>query len=250
MAEFLTTSGISYQIDNIMMDARKHLVLVSPYLKLSKTFFERIKDASNRNVRVVIVYGKDELKKEEHAQLATLANLELYYFDNLHAKCYFNEGKMVITSMNMYEYSLQNNREMGVFCQKEEDPQMFRKAVDETFSIIQSAERVEIKKGSNRITQRIKEPAGASFRQGNREWKENSSSTKPQYKSKRSHSGFCIRCKDAIAYDPERPYCWDCYFIWSQFENPEYEEKVCHQCGEREVTSMSKPECYGCYTGW
>lgn len=86
------------------------------------------------------MYGKDELKKEEHAQLATLNTQELYYFDNLHAKYYFNEVKMVITSMNRYEYSLQNYQGLGVFCQKEEDRQMFRKAVDETFSIIQSAE--------------------------------------------------------------------------------------------------------------
>lgn len=114
MAEFLTTNGTSYNIENIIIDAKSKLILVSPYLQISKTFYERLKDASNKNVSIKIIYGKDELKPNERNSLAELKNVELYFFENLHAKCYFNETKMVITSMNMYEFSEKNNREMGV----------------------------------------------------------------------------------------------------------------------------------------
>lgn len=114
MAEFLTTNGTSYNIENIIIEAKNRLVLISPYLQLSKTFYERLKDATNRNVKVTIVYGKDELKPNEKNSLAELKNVELKYFQNLHAKCYLNESKMVITSMNMYEFSEKTNREMGV----------------------------------------------------------------------------------------------------------------------------------------
>ena len=65
MAEFLTTNGTSYHIENIILDAKKKLVLVSPYLQISKTFFERLKDASNREVSLKIIYGKNELNKKE-----------------------------------------------------------------------------------------------------------------------------------------------------------------------------------------
>lgn len=114
MAEFLTTSGTSHELENIIIDSKKKLTLVSPYLQLSKTFHQRLKDASNRGVKIVIIYGKDELKPNERNSLAELRNVELYYFENLHAKCYFNEDRMIITSMNMYEFSEKNNREMGV----------------------------------------------------------------------------------------------------------------------------------------
>ena len=90
MAEFLTTNGVSFRIETIIMEARKKLVLVSPFLQLSKTFFERLKDASNRNVEIIIIYGKDELKPNERNSLAELKSVELYFFENLHAKCYFN----------------------------------------------------------------------------------------------------------------------------------------------------------------
>ena len=239
MAEFLTTSGISYQIERIILGAKKNLVLVSPYLQLSKTFFERIKDASNKQVRVVIVYGKDELKQEERDLLASLKGIELYYFQNLHAKCYFNDSSMVITSMNMYEFSLQNNREMGIYLQKEEDSVMFRQAVEETSSIIKSAEKKEFKKSK---------PEKLALRQSTQEIA-SKGGNKPGAKKKSRNSGYCIRCMESIPFNPERPYCWECFSIWSVYENYEYEENVCHQCGTTEGTSMNKPECYDCYTG-
>lgn len=239
MAEFLTTSGISYQIERIILGAKKNLVLVSPYLQLSKTFFERIKDASNKQVRIVIVYGKDELKQEERNLLASLKGIELYYFQNLHAKCYFNDTSMVITSMNMYEFSLQNNREMGIFLQKEVDSVMFKQAVEETSSIIQSAEKKEfknIKQGKGTVARGVQTTA--------------SRGGKPAVVKKKSYnSGHCIRCMESIPYNPERPYCWECFSIWSVYENYDYEENACHQCGTTEGTSMNKPECYDCYTG-
>ena len=86
MAEFLTTNGTSLQIENIIIDAKTKLILVSPYLQLSKTLYERLKDASNRNVIIKIIYGKDELKPNEKNSLAELKNVEIYFFENLHAK--------------------------------------------------------------------------------------------------------------------------------------------------------------------
>ena len=151
MAEFLTTNGTSYHIENIIIGAKRKLVLVSPYLQLSKTLFERLKDAANRDVSIRIIFGKDDLKPNERNSLAELKNLELYYFENLHAKCYFNEFEMVITSMNMYEFSEKNNREMGVHIIKEKDNELFDKAVAETISIIQSSERIQLSKSKRQF---------------------------------------------------------------------------------------------------
>ena len=68
MAEFLTTYGTSYHIENLIIEAVSQLTLVSPWLQLSKTLFERLKDASNKGVKIKIIYGKDELKpmKKNH----------------------------------------------------------------------------------------------------------------------------------------------------------------------------------------
>ena len=229
MADFLTTNGTSYRIETIIMEAQNELILVSPYLQLSKTFYERLKDASKRKVKIKIIYGKDELKPNEKNSLAELENVELYYFENLHAKCYYNEADMVITSMNMYEFSEKNNREMGVHITKKNDFALFDKATNETNSIIQSSEII---------------PLAKTNRQLKKEDNKQTNNNKPDNKPKR---GYCIRCETRIPYDIEKPYCWDCFSVWSQFENPEYEENVCHSCGEFGETSMLKPVCYSCY---
>ena len=220
MPEFLTTSGTSHQLENIIMEAKQKLFLVSPYLKLSKTLYERLKDASERGVKIKIIYGKDELKPNESNSLAGLKNVELLFFENLHAKCYFNETKMVITSMNIYEFSEKTNREMGVLIDAAKDTDLFQKAANETGSIIKSSEIISLIKTERNYYQ---EPTATG-----------SKKTTPKM-------GYCIRCENRISFDPGKPYCSDCYFTWSQFENPQYEESVCHSCGEFGSTSMEKP---------
>lgn len=234
MAEFLTTHGTSYHIEKIIIEAKNKLVLVSPYLQISKTFYERLRDASNKNVTIKIIYGKDELKPNEKNSLAELKNVELYYFQNLHAKCYLNESKMVITSMNMYEFSEKTNREMGVLIDRISDKELFDKAIEETLSILQSSEPVQLKR-SERQAIKAEKPI-----------------VKGQSNSKfvKQLRGYCIRCETRIDYNPEKPLCSDCFATWAQFENPDYTENVCHRCGEYEETSMNKPQDKNCYTLW
>lgn len=232
MAEFLTTNGTSYHIEKIIIEAKSKLVLVSPFLQISKTFYERLKDASGKNISIKIIYGKDQLKPNELNSITQLKNVKLYYFENLHAKCYFNESRMVITSMNMYEFSEKNNREMGVLIDRTIDNELFEKAVNETLSIIQSAEQSDLRKTERPI------------------YHDSKTDNNRQTKFKQVLRGYCIRCSSRIDYNPTKPYCADCYSIWSQFGNPDYQETVCHRCGEFEATTMNKPQDYKCYSEW
>lgn len=232
MAEFLTTRGTSHHIENIIMDARNKLILVSPYLQLSKTFFERLKDASKRGVQIKIIYGKDELKPNEKNSLAELTNIELFFHENLHAKCYFNETKLVITSMNMYQFSEQTNREMGILIDAKTEAELFKKAVDEAYSIIENSEVIPLNK-SNREYYNSKANQSTTN-------KSNQSSNPPKM-------GYCLRCENRISYDPARPYCIQCFSSWVVYQNLTYNEAVCHCCGEfTNPISMSKSLCYRC----
>jgi hypothetical protein len=232
MAEFLTTSGTSYQLEQLIINANKKLVLISPYLQLSKTLYERLKDASKNNVQIKIVYGKDELKPNEKNSLAELENVSLFYFENLHAKCYLNESKMIITSMNMYEFSEKTNREMGVLIDRTKDAETYEKAVFEVKSILDSAESILLKKEFRKSVDVITQKVNTS----------NSNS--------KTIRGYCIRCENRIPYNPERPYCSDCFSIWVQYENVDYLENVCHRCGEYSDTAMAFPQDRKCYNLW
>jgi hypothetical protein len=139
MAKFLTTAAVILGVENIIENANKKLVLISPFVQISKILLERLQQASQRGVEIILIYGKGELKTTEKKQFETIENLTLYFYENLHAKCYFNEKEMVITSMNLYEFSEKHNREMGVLIKKTEDKELFEDTVKETHSIIKAA---------------------------------------------------------------------------------------------------------------
>lgn len=210
MAKFLTTSATSNQIEQIILTAKKRLYLLSPYFQLSNILFERIKDADRRGVIIKIIYGKNELSHEEQQKLLSLSNVSVHFSNNLHAKCYFNETNMIITSMNLYEFSEKNNREMGVLLNDKEDLKAFTEAYNEASSIIKNSALIDINSINKKST------------------------------------AYCIRCATVIAFDKNKPLCINCYNTWSKFKNKFYPEKYCHHCGKEAKSSINNPICQTC----
>lgn len=228
MAIFLTTTNIAHYIEEIIKDAIYEIVLVCPYFKITNNFIERLNDADKRNVAISIIYGKKELDKNQIDLLSKLKNIYIYYYENLHAKCYFNDSKLIITSMNMYEFSEKKNREMGVLLSKENDEKLFTEAVKETESIINSSVyKIDI---LNKRTNSINEIEESNGR-----------------KIELLKVGYCIRCLKKIKYNPQHPFCMPCYTQWSKYNDSLFREKYCHNCGDEDFISMMKPECYSCF---
>ena len=251
MAEFLTTHATAYNIENIILNSKQKLVLVSPYLQLSRTFFNRLNDADERGVKTVLIYGKDELKPDESNQLGKLKNLSLFFCENLHAKCYFNEDNMVITSMNMYEFSEKNNREMGVLIRRQDDADVFKDAVREVQSIVKASAK-EVSKSREYYQQatpalaRDKKPTLTPIAEKSG-IKNILMDTLSTILSGEKLDAYCIRCRDRLPFDQYRPLCDDCYWEWAEYENPYYTEKYCHSCGKKNKTTKDKPLCYSCF---
>ena len=137
MIRFLTTHGVASEIERVIAEAHKSLTLVTPYLKISNLLFERLADAERRGVPTILVYGKVDLQDEQKRQLSRLSHLDLRFSEHLHAKCYFNESSMIITSMNLHEFSEKTNREMGLLITSEE--RVYEDTVQEVESILAHA---------------------------------------------------------------------------------------------------------------
>jgi phosphatidylserine/phosphatidylglycerophosphate/cardiolipin synthase-like enzyme len=54
------------------------------------------------------------LTLEQLKFLTGLRHVYLKFHENLHAKCYLNDTRLIITSLNFYEYSMIHNKEIGV----------------------------------------------------------------------------------------------------------------------------------------
>jgi phosphatidylserine/phosphatidylglycerophosphate/cardiolipin synthase-like enzyme len=108
------TTKISYVIEEMLDKAEKYLILVSPYIKLNQRLKVRLSDAFERTDLVYLFYRENELKNDELNWFKSFRNLKMFSIKNLHSKIYVHQGSVLVTSMNLYEYSQINNHEIGV----------------------------------------------------------------------------------------------------------------------------------------
>lgn len=144
MAKFLDTQAISNELTRLIKEAKEKIILISPFLKANIQIQERLKTKGKLGTlsEIVIVYGKSELKESELSWIKEIDDLKLYEKNNLHAKCYVNEDKAIICSMNLYDYSQQNNIEMGILITKEQDKDVYEELVDEINNIKVNGKRI------------------------------------------------------------------------------------------------------------
>lgn len=101
MAKLLTSKGISAIFEDLFKSSKEYVYIVSPYFKIDKQLKERIIESIDEGLKVVFIYGK---KREQINDLSyELKNiLEIWYYQDLHAKFYMNEKYVLITSMNLH----------------------------------------------------------------------------------------------------------------------------------------------------
>ncbi|MES2679699.1 MAG: phospholipase D family protein [Bacteroidota bacterium] len=147
MAKFLNTKKSVSEIEDLIRDAGQTLILISPYLKLSKDFKELLSYRNSKDKITTVIFGKVQLNPDEMKFLESLQFVILKYKDDLHAKCYLNDEKMIITSLNLYDFSMNNNKEMGVIIEKanEGDKELFEEAYKEVDYINTTSQRFSYK---------------------------------------------------------------------------------------------------------
>lgn len=221
MAEFLNTKGLGSEIEEIINDSKKFLIVASPFLNISERYKMGISLASKRGVDIRFIYGKEnnkdnnsKIRQQESLDfLDNLDNCNLIEIEKLHAKCFINEESAIIASMNLYTFSEVNNYEMGVLLNNRKDREAYKSALQEV---------------SNLISYHAK----------------NDTILDPVEKEVRI--GSCIRCNDEIPYKKSEPYCLDCYRKADPYNYPNRRENFCHACGEAYTSSFNQPVKPGC----
>jgi len=108
--QFITTQGINYYLDELIKHAKQKIILITPYIKLNPRLQELLQEKKQEGVEIIFICKGDN-RQEELAAYSTSVRVKT----NLHAKCYFSEKEVVITSLNLYTFSQINNVEMGVY---------------------------------------------------------------------------------------------------------------------------------------
>lgn len=231
MAKFLNTTGVSYHLEELIKGTKDKLILISPYLQ----FTDRIKEhLSNLNIQkrdIRIVYRENKLQLEENNWLESQIGIRTSLCKNLHAKCYINENEAIITSMNLYEFSQQNNNEMGIYISKAQDIELYNATLEEVQRLLTISEEI-------RVT--VKKVTADTPPKAERKVAE----AKPTFTNAFDmQPGFCIRTGVPIPFNVEKPMSYEAFKSWSKYSDPDYPEKFCHFSGEPSYgeTSVSRP---------
>lgn len=139
MVNFLKTAEITFRVEQLCDGAKEELILISPYFKGVPRLRSILEHKDRNKIDIQVLYGKDELQPGV-TWLKSTASVRLRFCKNLHAKCFLNESELVITSMNLFEYSQANNEEMGVHVMKAEDPALYASVREEAKRLFRISE--------------------------------------------------------------------------------------------------------------
>lgn len=136
----LNTEEILSYTQRTILGAKSRLIIISPYLQIDENYLNHLKTVSSRNVKIIIICGKSALRKQEIEKLQSIMKLELWFLINLHAKCIINENYGIISSMNLYEASM-DNIELGVLISVKYNTNEFKKLENECYKILKKSKQ-------------------------------------------------------------------------------------------------------------
>ena len=113
MNKVITDQEIPNEIINLIKESEEYVVIVSPYLDLWGHLTTQLKMKIERGVSIQLHYRTNEVKSKTIKELKQIG-VKLNNIDTLHSKLYLSEKKGIISSMNLYKFSSEESREMGL----------------------------------------------------------------------------------------------------------------------------------------
>ena len=156
-----------------------------------------------------------------------------------------NDSKLIITSLNFYEYSMIHNKEIGVLYDVNTpgDQEIYSKALEHIKFIEDNSNDKPFGLNSGNAMQSGKVGKPDESKQHRTNEVKKDKETKSTEKKFDKQTGYCIRTGVEIPFNIEKPMSYEAFKVWSQFGDPDYPEKFCHFSGEPSngETSVSKP---------
>ena len=281
-ARFLFDSELNSALERIFREAKTQLILISPYIKLHDRLQSILRTKLNDDALLIqVVFGKNEeepqksMSREQMDFFMQFRNVEIRHERRLHAKYYTNDTEAIITSMNLYSFSQDNNIESGVLTsvsslsgianQLTGSEDLDKRALKYFGQVADQAELIYKKEPeyekvmfglskkylsskvtmdkvndflARRATPHRSKPTPTSISS-----LEPVSISHPPKVTLAKDQGYCIRTGIAIPFNVKRPLSDEAYKSWSRYKDENYAEKYCHFSGEPSggVSSFAKP---------
>jgi hypothetical protein len=222
---------IEQQFFQIIRSATENIFFVTPYVELWVHLKDEMRDAIARKVDITFLIRDGEtLRRPEDLEWLQVNKIKVFLVPNLHAKIYFNEKRVLVSSMNMYRTSIIDSKDFAMIV-KDDDANMFREYVSR---LIKKATIAQTSHSVRSYVSGLVEKASVPH-------------SSRSFEHRTSEDGYCIRSRDKIRFNTEKPLCADCFRQWDKYQDEDYAEKYCHSCGKNAETTFAKPLCMACW---
>lgn len=263
MAKFITGNKLNLELEMLLEKANESIILISPFIKLHHHYESVLKTKiDNPDIEVTIVFGKNEedisrsMSESDFNFFKQFPNIQIRFEKRLHAKYYANESCAILTSMNLYSFSQDNNIEAGILVNTsslasnliiggtddvdKEAWKYFKRVIEQSDLLFERIPEFESKmlglskkyKGSVTATDKLTE-----FFSGKSGRKDTAVIEKTRT------YGYCVRTGKQIPFDVEKPMTEAAFKTWNSFKDFSYPENFCHFSGEPSngETTFGKP---------
>ena len=200
------TQELDYRVNEIFNNAKTYLAIVSPYFHAGENRLKSIINAKDSGCEVVILVNKRALiSTSTQEELIRLQNsgCQVFVNPNLHSKIYMNEKELISGSINLVKGSFDNSLEFGVYTKEVEN---HNKVYEIVYNDYLKSTLTEV------------------------------------FDAENVQTGYCIKTKTLISYNPKSPIERNEYLSNVSDRNG----KFCHKCGKDSETSVAKPLCMDC----
>jgi hypothetical protein len=120
--KFIKPSEISSKIMSLIEETDEYIILVSPYVKISKWYklLKKIDGLKSRNIPFSFYIREGDDNLNSALELEDLC-YKFSEIPNLHAKLYLNEKQAIVTSLNLLLSSEINSIELGYITESTEE---------------------------------------------------------------------------------------------------------------------------------
>lgn len=262
MAIFIEGSKLNGEIEELFDKAEKNLILISPFIKLHSRILDALKTKKgNYKLEIIVLFGKNEndrsksLTASDFEFFKSFPNIEIRYSERLHAKFYASEHTQILSTMNLYDSSQNNNIEAGVKTEgsllgsiglsvtetefHKAASNYFKKVINQSDCLYKNTPQFDSSFLNKKYKGFINEVDELSKEYSRKPAKSSVSAPTQQI-------GYCIRSGTKIPFNPQKPFSPDAFEIWAQYKNKDFGENFCHRTGKRSngKTSMAKPILY------
>lgn len=134
--KFIKPSEISSKIMTLIEESDEFVILVSPYVKISKWYklIKKLENLDSRNIPVEFIIRDDQTNQRSFQELNDLG-IRYSPIRDLHCKLYINEKYAIVSSMNLLLSSEINSLELAYQTENESEYQELKEFCERYLSI-------------------------------------------------------------------------------------------------------------------